>query len=61
MRVLIDEFVSAAIQAKPNDLVKFGTFFFTHWKNNGSRGPCPVVIAGPSGVGKTTLINKLIA
>lgn len=60
MRMLIDEFVSAAIQAKPNDLVKFGSFFFTHWKKHGSVGPCPVVIAGPSGAGKTTLINKLM-
>ncbi len=60
MKTLIDEFVSAAISAKPNDLVKFGSFFFSNWKNSGVNGPCPVVIAGPSGVGKGTLINKLL-
>ncbi len=60
MRQLIDEFVSATISAKPTDLVKFGSFFFTNYKKSGESGPCPVVFAGPSGVGKGTLINKLI-
>eukprot|EP00286_Rhodomonas_abbreviata_P017444 CAMPEP_0181342936 /NCGR_PEP_ID=MMETSP1101-20121128/31290_1 /TAXON_ID=46948 /ORGANISM="Rhodomonas abbreviata, Strain Caron Lab Isolate" /LENGTH=241 /DNA_ID=CAMNT_0023454475 /DNA_START=32 /DNA_END=753 /DNA_ORIENTATION=+ len=60
LRSLIDDFVTSAIAHKPDDLVKFGTFFFNDLRKNGKKGPRPVVIAGPSGVGKGTLINKLI-
>lgn len=60
MRSLIDEFVSAAISAKPTDVVKFGSFFFANYKKSEASGPCPVVFAGPSGVGKGTIINKLL-
>ena len=61
LRTLVDDFVSAAIAHKPDDLVKFGSFFFSDLRKNGKLGPCPVVIAGPSGVGKGTLINMLLA
>ncbi|KAJ1414626.1 guanylate kinase [Ochromonadaceae sp. CCMP2298] len=61
LRTLIDDFISAAISHKPADLVKFGAFYFSDLKKNGKIGPYPVVIAGPSGVGKGTLINKLIS
>jgi guanylate kinase len=60
LRTLIDDFISAAISHKPPDLVKFGASYFNDLKT-GNIGPYPVVIAGPSGVGKGTLINKLIA
>lgn len=60
LRSLIDDFVASVIAHKPDDLVKFGSFFFSDLRKNGQLGPCPVVIAGPSGVGKGTLINKLL-
>jgi guanylate kinase len=60
LRSLVDDFVAAVIAHKPDDLIKFGAFFFSDLRKNGLLGPCPVVIAGPSGVGKGTLINKLL-
>lgn len=57
---LLDEFVSAVMVHKPTDLVKFGYFYFSNLRKNGATGPSPVVIAGPSGVGKGTIINMLL-
>lgn len=58
---IIDKFVSACVSHKPNDIVKFGAFFFSDLRKTGGIGPCPVIFAGPSGVGKGTLVNKLMA
>jgi guanylate kinase len=60
LRSIVDDFVTAIVQQKPNDLIKFGAFYFTDKQKNGMIGPCPVVIAGPSGVGKGTIIQKLL-
>lgn len=60
LRTLLDDFVTAVINHKPNDLVNFGTFYFNNLRKNGKVGPCPIIIAGPSGVGKGTIINKLL-
>lgn len=60
LRSLIDDFVTAIIQHKPADLVKFGAFYFTNLQKNGKIGPFPVIFAGPSGVGKGTVIAKLL-
>ena len=61
LRTLMDDFVAAAISHKPEDLVKFGAYFFSEIRKNGKVGPCPIIIAGPSGVGKGTLINQLLS
>jgi guanylate kinase len=60
LRAIVDDFVAAAISQKPEDLIKFGCFYFNNLRQTGGIGPPPVVIAGPSGVGKGTLIKKLM-
>lgn len=60
IRSLLDNFVGAIMVQKPNDLVKFGFTYFNNLRKNDQLGPCPVVISGPSGVGKGTLIDKLL-
>ncbi len=60
LKTIVDDFVTSILQQKPTDIVKFGAFYFTNLQKNGNIGPCPVVIAGPSGVGKGTIIAKLI-
>lgn len=60
LHTLIDEFVTACISSKPNDIVKFGAFFFRDKRSAGGIGPCPIVLAGPSGVGKGTIIGKIM-
>jgi len=52
--------VCACISSKPTDIVKFGAFFFSDMRKHGGIGPCPIVFAGPSGVGKGTIITKLM-
>ena len=60
LRVLVDDFIANAISQKPQDLIKFGLFYFNNLRETGGIGPPPVVIAGPSGVGKGTLIKMLM-
>jgi guanylate kinase len=65
---LMDNFITAVFDHKPKDIIKFSIFYFSTLHRNeaqigsgfGGFGPCPVIIAGPSGVGKGTLISKLI-
>lgn len=55
---VLEDFVKAIFAQKPTDLVKFGAFYFN---NVAPRvGPIPIVCSGPSGVGKGTLINRLL-
>jgi guanylate kinase len=60
MRTILDEFVAAIITQKPTDLIKFGEYYFSTLGNKSQIGPSPLVVAGPSGVGKGTLIKKLL-
>ena len=52
IRSLLDEFVAGIIRDKPSDLIKYGSLFFNSLRSRSGMGPSPVVIAGPSGVGK---------
>jgi hypothetical protein len=61
LRTMLDSFVTAILTEKPIDIMKFSASYFTSQTNSDSKfGPCPVIIVGPSGVGKGTLINKLL-
>jgi GTPase SAR1 family protein len=60
-RTMLDSFVSAVLIEKPIDIMKFSASYFnTQSKGESKFGPVPVMIVGPSGVGKGTLINKLL-
>lgn len=59
-RKLIDEFVTAVFHHKPKDVVQFGVEYWNTIYKHQNFGPCPVVIAGPSGVGKDSLIHRLL-
>lgn len=61
MRPLLDDFVTSLFVNKPKDLVKYAYEYFTKIQlANHPVGPIPIIIAGPSGVGKGTLIQKLL-
>jgi guanylate kinase len=57
---LIDDFVTSIITHKPTDLIKYGTEYFLSMRKGGIL-PMPLVVSGPPGVGKTTLINMLLS
>lgn len=58
---LLDDFVAAVIREKPTDIIKFGySYFDTMRVIDSGSGPQPLVIAGPSGVGKGTMIKRLM-
>mmetsp|Transcript_12472 Transcript_12472/g.12889 ORF Transcript_12472/g.12889 Transcript_12472/m.12889 type:complete len:313 (-) Transcript_12472:124-1062(-) len=64
LQPLLDEFLTEILIKKPHDIVRFGQQFFSEKAKNTQEkihpnGPLPLVIAGPSGVGKGTLINLL--
>eukprot|EP01040_Poterioochromonas_malhamensis_P005525 gene5525-5938_t len=60
-RKLLDDFVTAVFNHKPSDVIKFGAEYWNGIYKNGKFGPYPVIIAGPSGVGKGTLITRLLS
>lgn len=58
MRQLINKFIDAA-RAQPSlNLTKFSAKYFASLSD--VKGPTPIVFAGPSGVGKGTLVNLLM-
>jgi GTPase SAR1 family protein len=59
IKPLLDEFVTSILHNKPKDLIKYSYEYFSRVYRVHS-GPLPVVICGPSGVGKGTLIQRLI-
>ena len=60
LRPLIDDFVTSIITHKPSDLIKYAAEYFNKMREGGIL-PMPLVISGPPGVGRTTLINMLLS
>jgi len=59
----LDEFVSAVLDNQPNNILSFGVDFFSKLdslRNQAHTISDPLVIAGPSGVGKGTLVSQLM-
>ncbi|KAF1327062.1 Guanylate kinase, partial [Globisporangium splendens] len=59
IKTLLSAFMSALLIEKPADVLAFAKTHFATYKPQ-SAELTPLVIAGPSGVGKGTLINKLL-
>jgi guanylate kinase len=59
LRTIMDEFVSATIAQKPNDIIKFGAKWFQSLRE-GQKGHPPLIITGPSGAGMSTMVKKLM-
>eukprot|EP00596_Hydrurales_sp_CCMP1899_P002495 CAMPEP_0119034916 /NCGR_PEP_ID=MMETSP1177-20130426/1928_1 /TAXON_ID=2985 /ORGANISM="Ochromonas sp, Strain CCMP1899" /LENGTH=282 /DNA_ID=CAMNT_0006992737 /DNA_START=153 /DNA_END=1001 /DNA_ORIENTATION=+ len=58
---IIDSFISATIAKKPDDVVDFACEHFSNLRNaKALKSIYPAVFAGPSGVGKGTLVNLLM-
>ena len=54
LRSMLDDFMSAALNAKPVDVVKFAAIHFTKMKDpNAVSGPMPLIITGCSGSGRS--------
>ncbi|OQR95316.1 guanylate kinase [Achlya hypogyna] len=59
LKTLMSSFMSAVLMEKPTDVVAFAKAHFDALTPI-KIAPAPLVIAGPSGVGKGTLINRLM-
>ena len=59
LRTLMDEFVSATIAQKPNDIIKFGAKWFASLRE-GQIGFPPLILTGTSGAGTTTMVDRLL-
>jgi len=60
IKTLLTSFMSAVLLEKPQDVVAFAKEHFATYKPS-HGGLEPLVIAGPSGVGKGTLISRLLS
>eukprot|EP01035_Chromulina_nebulosa_P018575 gene18575-24300_t len=57
---IIDSYINAVLTNKPNNIVKFSSEYFESLFSGNVQGPAPVVFAGPSGVGKGTIISSIM-
>ncbi len=62
---LLNSFVTEIREKNPQDLISFGLDYLSALQQSSTAAVdseiCPVVIAGPSGVGKGALITRLLA
>lgn len=60
LRTILDDFMSNVVENKPSDILKFAVSYFQGLRTGGGSGyPC-LVVTGPAGVGKSTLIKLLV-
>ena len=60
LQILLDEYISAVIAKKPNNIIRFSSEYFNAKRTGLVPGPSPLVFAGPSGVGKGTVVATLM-
>lgn len=54
---ILNDFVSNVLLHKPDDVYSFANSYFTTFHSTVQNKPLPVVVAGPSGVGKGTRLR----
>ena len=64
LKTIMSDFMSSVLLEKPDDVFSFAREHFTvslptKKKSNPNKGLRPLVLGGPPGIGKTTLINML--
>mmetsp|Transcript_30798 Transcript_30798/g.40691 ORF Transcript_30798/g.40691 Transcript_30798/m.40691 type:complete len:267 (-) Transcript_30798:235-1035(-) len=60
IKTILNDFVCACLLEKPDDVFAFARDHFTAVKPKLEGGLKPLVVAGPSGVGKGTIIKKIM-
>jgi len=64
LKPLLNDFVSSVLLHKPDDVYSFARSYFSTFhsisEDNNNQKPAPIVLCGPSGVGKGTMIEKLL-
>eukprot|EP00968_Pinguiococcus_pyrenoidosus_P016509 scaffold1596_cov302-Pinguiococcus_pyrenoidosus.AAC.78 len=60
LRELLNEFTTACLVDRPENIFAFAEQFFTGVVERKKASRRPVVICGPSGVGKGTLIGRIM-
>jgi len=63
LKQILNDFVSNVLLHKPEDIFQFAGTYFTNFHKNPmeNKSANAIIMCGPSGVGKGTLIDKLMA
>ena len=57
---LVDELLASILHHKPLDVAKYASQFFRSKRDPSKSGLPPLIFAGPSGAGKTTLVSLIM-